>query len=391
MPDNIATEHDPSSRSRHPDTSVGTLARTPLHEVHVALGARMVPFAGFEMPVQYSGIIDEHLTVRNGVGVFDVSHMGEVIVSGPHALDFVQRLVTNDAAKLYDGKAMYTLMCMPDGGIVDDLLVYRLGESRYLLVINAACVEKDLAWMREQNTVGAILEDVSRETALIAVQGPRALATLEKVSDWAVSELKNYHFAQPGARGFPGGDFALVSRTGYTGEAGVEIYCENGRAVAVWEAVMHAGEEFGIKPVGLGARDTLRLEAGFSLYGNDITAETNPIEAGLGRFVKPDKGDFVGREALVRVQESGPERMLIGFVASERGIPRGGDAVVDSDGRMIGSVTSGTQSPVLRSGIGLGYVTNEPSHTEPGRSLAVSSRGRSIPVTVRRPPFHKLA
>lgn len=365
------------------------IARTPLYDIHVALGARMIPFAGFEMPVQYSGIIDEHTTVRESVGVFDVSHMGEVLVTGSDAFAYVQHLVTNDAHTLYDGKAMYTVMCTPDGGIVDDLLVYRLSPERYMLVINAANIKTDYDWMLSQNETGATLDNLSDEIALLAVQGPDAFATVSKIAPISIDDLKFYHFIEPESGSFFGCEQAILSYTGYTGETGLEIYCDAQAAPAIWQSVMKAGEEFGIKPVGLGARDTLRLESGFCLYGNDITTETNPLEAGLGWLTKLDKDDFIGQQALTSVKASGPSRKLVGFVAEERGIPRHGDEIQGPDGTAIGIVTSGTQSPVLRCGIGLGYVRNDPEFTAPGSVLSVVSRLRSFKVSVKRPPFHK--
>ncbi len=341
------------------------------------------------MPVQYTGIIDEHMTVRKRVGMFDVSHMGEVLVTGPEALDFIQRLVTNDAEKLVDGKAMYTVMCREGGGIVDDLLVYRLGADRYMLVINASNIESDFEWMRHQNLRDASLENISDGVALIAVQGPSAFETVSKISPVSIDELKFYHFVELEAGSYYGSKTAILSHTGYTGDSGLEIYCDADRAGEIWDALFEAGEEFGIKPIGLGARDTLRLESGFCLYGNDITTETNPLEAGLGWLTKLDKGDFVGRNALAEIKEAGPGRKLVGFVSQERGIPRPGDTLLDPNGQEVGHVTSGTQSPMLRTGIGLGYVTNRSEYTSRGSELSVRSRNRSFTVRVQRPPFHK--
>ena len=365
------------------------LKHTPLHAEHLRLGARMMPFAGYDMPVQYSGIIDEHLAVREAAGLFDVSHKGEVLVTGPRAFDFVQHLVTNDAAKLYDGRALYTVMCRPDGGIVDDLLVYRRAEDAYLLVINAANVEKDVAWMRANNPMGAALADVSSEIALLALQGPTALAIAQQLTDVPLSEMKYYHFAEVTDGRFFGSELAILSHTGYTGEAGLELYVDAGRAADVWRALLEAGAAHGLKPAGLGARDTLRLEAGFALYGNDITDATNPLEAGLGWVVKLDKGEFVGREALQKVKADGPKRRLVGFVLEDRGIPRHGYTLVDAEGAPIGEVTSGSQSPILQKGIGLGYVRNDPAYTTPGAAIGLSVRGRTLRAVVQKPPFHK--
>lgn len=366
-----------------------TTRRTPLHANHVALEARMMPFAGFDMPVQYSGIIEEHFAVRQAAGLFDVSHMGEIMVTGPRAFDYVQRLVTNDASKLYDGKAMYTVMCRPDGGIVDDLLVYRFNADRYMLVINAANIDTDFTWILEQNTVGAVLENISDQVGLLALQGPRAFSIMERISPIPVTDLKFYHFVELEPDSFFGCQHAFLSHTGYTGEPGLEIYCDADRAPAIWEAVMEAGRDEGLMPIGLGARDTLRLESGFCLYGNDITTSTNPLEAGLGWLTKLDTDDFVGKDALLRVKEEGIQRKLVGFVATERGIPRHGSDIQDSSKKSIGVVTSGTQSPVLSRGVGLGYVPNEPAFTSPGSVLNIAARGKSFCVEVKKPPFHK--
>jgi aminomethyltransferase len=363
------------------------LNRTPLDAEHRALGARMVPFAGFEMPIQYTGIIDEHRAVRSTAGMFDVSHMGEVMVEGPSALDFVQRLVTNDASKLVDGRAMYTVMCRPDGGIVDDLLVYRLGAERFMLVINASNVEKDLDWMHQSAVGGASIEDVSDQTALIALQGPQSFAIFEAAFGVDVADLKFYHFRQEERVG--SARDVIVSHTGYTGEKGLELYCKNEDAAALWMSLMEAGRSYGLLPCGLGARDTLRIESGYCLYGNDITDDTNPLEAGLGWLVKFDKGDFVGREALLEVKEKGPARKLIGFVVEERGIPRSGYPVEDDSGNEVGIVTSGTQSPILGKGVGLGYVNRQDHLTSPGAQIRIVARGKGMLAQVARPPFHK--
>jgi aminomethyltransferase len=369
--------------------TASTPRQTPLHARHVALGARMMPFAGFDMPVQYTGIIDEHMAVRQAAGLFDVSHMGEVFVRGPHAFDFVQQLVTNDAARLFDGRCMYTVMCWPHGGIVDDLLVYRLAEGAYLLVINAANIAKDYDWMVQNNPMKADLENVSDGIGLLAIQGPRALEIVERLTDLPLRNIPYYHFLRAPAGAFMGCDFAILSHTGYTGEPGLEIYCEADRVAAVWDALLDAGAEAGLKPAGLGARDTLRVEAGYCLYGNDITDDTNPLEAGLGWLTRLEKEAFVGRDALLRVKAEGPRRRLVGFVAEERGIPRHDYPLVDADGREIGVVTSGTQSPVLQKGVGLGYVPNEAAFTTPGSRVAFSVRGRAQGAVVTKPPFHK--
>lgn len=368
--------------------SASSLQTTPLHEAHEELGARMMAFGGFEMPVQYSSIMDEHMAVRTDAGLFDVSHMGEVLIRGDRALDFVQHLVTNDASKLYDGRAMYTVMCTPDGGIIDDGIVYRRAENEYLMVLNAANTERDLAWMHDHNPMEATLQDISADTALLALQGPKALDIAQPFVDDDLDDLRFYHFWERSDGAFLGCDEAILSRTGYTGEPGLELYVPAERAEHVWTTLLEAGEDDGLLPAGLGARDTLRLEAGLCLHGNDITEKTNPYEAGLGWLVKLDKGEFIGRETLQEIQETGPERTLVGFVATERGIPRHDNVIESPTGDVIGVVTSGTQSPVLDVGIGLGYVPNEPRYTDEGRPLQIASRRRNFEVEVTDPPFH---
>ena len=366
-----------------------SLAHTPLHDVHEALGARMTAFGGFDLPVQYSSIIEEHMAVRENAGLFDVSHMGELLVKGPNALDLIQRLVTNDASNLYDGRAMYTVMCTPEGGIIDDLIVYRRAEDEYMLVLNAANVERDINWIRDHNSVGATLQDVSDDTVLIALQGPKSLEIAQPFVDADLDDIKFYHFREAHDGSFLDCEEAVISRTGYTGEVGLELYVPADDAEHVWRTLLDAGADDGLKPAGLGARDTLRLEAGLCLHGNDITEETNPYEAGLGWLVKLDKGDFIGRDTLAKIKDDGPQRALIGFVAQERGIPRHDNALLSNDGEEIGTVTSGSQSPVLDTGIGLGYVPNDAAYTEPGQTLQVSSGRRSFAVKVAEPPFHK--
>ncbi len=371
-----------------------TLKTTPLQAIHIALGAKMMPFAGFDMPVQYSGIIDEHHAVRQAAGLFDVSHMGEVFVRGSQAFDFVQRLVTNDASKLYDGKAMYTVMCREHGGVVDDLLVYRLSEEDYLLVVNASNIEKDLAHIHDQHEKSGLdcrIEDISDDMALLALQGPKALDILAEVTDLPVRDVAFYHFIRPEPGAFFGCDHAIISSTGYTGEQGVEIYCENEKAEDIWNALMATGKKHGLKPAGLGARDTLRLEAGFCLYGHELEEDINPLEAGLGWVTKPDAADFVGVEAVRQMKVDGIPRKIVGFVITERGIARQGTVIADAAGNEIGEVTSGTQSPVLGKGIGLGFVPNDPAYTTPGETVYLSVRSRTLKATVTKPPFHKHA
>ena len=367
-----------------------SLRHTPLYDVHQALGARIVPFAGFAMPIQYSGIIEEHLAVRRAAGLFDVSHMGEVEISGPNALACVQHLITNDADRLFDGRVLYTAMCYEDGGVVDDLLVYRLAEDRYLLVINASNIEKDVAWMRANNPMGATITDISDRVALIALQGPNALDILTDVTSAPVDRLDYYHFLTPEPEAFLGCEHAILSHTGYTGEKGFELYCEPERAVAVWEALMEAGRDRGLLPAGLGARDTLRLEAGYCLYGHELTEETNPLEAGLVWITRLNAEPFIGRDALLQVQKEGLKRKLVAFVMDERGIPRPGYPILNDDNEPIGEVTSGTQSPVLNQGIGMGYVLNEAQYVTPGARLSIGVRNRILQATVRKPPLHRV-
>lgn len=369
-----------------------TIKTTPLHQIHLDLGAKMMAFAGYNMPVQYSGIIDEHMVVREAAGMFDVSHMGEVYVRGPQAYDFVQHLVTNDASKLYDGKAMYSVMCYENGGSVDDLLVYRIQGDEYLLVINASNSEKDLEHMRSihaSSDFDCRIEDVSEEMALIAIQGPKAFDIVSEITDIRVQDIAFYTFVKPEPGAFFGCDHAILSHTGYTGEQGLEIYCENAKAVEIWDALMSAGEKHGLKPAGLGARDTLRLEAGYCLYGHELDEDINPLEAGLGWITKPDASDFVGSQAVRQMKEDGIPRKLVGFVINDRGIARQGATILDADGNEIGEVTSGSQSPVLGKGIGLGLVQNDPALTTPGSTLYLSVRNRTLEATVTKPPFHK--
>ncbi len=357
---------------------------TALKSIHEELGAKMIPFAGFDMPVYYKGINVEHKAVREGVGMFDVSHMGEVIVSGPNALEFVQKITINDASTLEPGNAQYSAMCYPDGGIVDDLLVYSLGPDSFLLVINASNIEKDVAWMEENLIEGATLQNVSDDYTLLAVQGPKAIATLSRLTDVALEEIPFYSFVEGTLAGVP----MIISRTGYTGETGFELYMPSDpeTGISVWNAVMTAGEEFGIEPTGLGARDTLRMEMGYCLYGNDITAETNPIEAGLGWITKIEKGEFNGKETIARVKEEKPSRRLIAFRLSERGIPRQGYEI-RVDGKSVGVVTSGTMSPSLGAGIGMGYV--ERDHAKKGTAIAIVVRDKEIPAVIERAPLYR--
>ncbi|MEB0248732.1 glycine cleavage system aminomethyltransferase GcvT, partial [Mucilaginibacter sp. 5B2] len=331
------------------------MKNTALTQVHTDLGAKMVPFAGYNMPVQYVGINAEHDTVRKSVGVFDVSHMGEFILKGDKALDLIQRVTSNDASKLYDGKVQYSCLPNEDGGIVDDLLVYRMDEKTYMLVVNASNIEKDWNWISKFNTEGVDMKDISDRTSLLAVQGPKAADALQSLTDIDLASMEYYTFTKGK---FAGIDNVVVSATGYTGAGGFEIYFDNEHADFIWSEVFKAGAPFGIKPIGLAARDTLRLEMGFCLYGNDIDDTTSPLEAGLGWVTKFSKA-FTNSEALQQQKAAGVERKLIGFEMIDRGIPRHDYQIVDADGNVIGKVTSGTQSPSLQKAIGLGYVKNE--------------------------------
>ena len=328
------------------------MKNTALSETHMALGAKMVPFAGYNMPVSYEGVNIEHKTVRQAVGVFDVSHMGEFLVSGPNALDLIQKVCSNDASKLTIGKAQYSCFPNETGGIVDDLIVYRIKEEQYLLVVNASNIEKDWAWINKHNTMGAELRDISEGYSLLAIQGPKAVEAMQSLSSVDLSSIKFYNFV---VGDFAGIEHTIISATGYTGSGGFEIYCKNEEVKQIWDKVLEAGADYGIKPVGLAARDTLRLEMGYCLYGNDIDDTTSPIEAGLGWITKFTK-EFINHEALKDQKERTPERKLVGFELEDRGIPRQGYDIVDGNGKTIGNVTSGTMSPSLKKGIGMGYV-----------------------------------
>jgi aminomethyltransferase len=353
----------------------------PLHELHVKLGGKIVPFAGFNMPVRYSSDIEEHMTVRNGVGVFDVSHMGEFKVEGPNALELIQRITSNDASKLVDGQAQYTCLPNDTGGIVDDLIVYRVKENDYFIVVNAGNIEKDWNWFVTHNTKGAILKNLSAEYCLFAVQGPKAVGVLQKLTTTDLSAIKYYHFA---IGTFAGVDNVIMSNTGYTGAGGFEIYVKNADAEKVWLAIFEEGKDVDIKPIGLGARDTLRLEMGFCLYGNDIDDTTSPLEAGLGWITKFTK-EFTNSANLKKQKEEGVKRRLVGFKMIDRGIPRHDYILKDAAGNAIGKVTSGTQSPLLNVGIGLGYVTT--AHATVGSEIFVDVRGRLLKASVVKLPF----
>jgi len=357
------------------------LKTVTLNEVHQQLGAKMVPFAGYNMPVRYSSDLEEHHTVRRAVGIFDVSHMGEFRVRGPQALDLIQRVTSNDASKLTDGKAQYACLPNNEGGIVDDLLVYRLADQDYMLVVNASNIEKDWNWISQHNTEGAELENVSDEISLFAVQGPKAITALQQLTDADLASIPYYSFVQGTFAGAPN---VIISATGYTGAGGFELYVPNEHAKAVWDKIMEVGKPYGLKPIGLGARDTLRLEMGYCLYGNDIDDKTSPLEAGLGWITKFTK-DFTNSDALKQQKEHGVDRKLVGFQMDGPGIPRSHYPLVDEAGEPVGEVTSGTQSPSLSKGIGLGYVKTE--FSKPGSKLFVQVRGKNLPATVVKLPF----
>jgi len=359
-----------------------SVKRIPLHEVHVSLGAKMMPFAGFEMPVRYSSDKDEHFCVREGVGVFDVSHMGEFMLRGPGALDLIQRVTSNDASKMEDGQAQYSCLPNDQGGIVDDLIVYRMGPEEYMLVVNASNIDKDWNWIQSKNTDEVDMEDVSEDIVLLAVQGPKAVATLQKLTEVDLSEIGFYRFT----KGELAGVDMIISGTGYTGSGGFELYIPYDKGLEVWNRIFEAGAEFGIKPIGLGARDTLRLEMGYCLYGNDITDTTSPLEAGLGWITKFTK-EFTNSKKLLKQKEAGVSRKLIGFELIDGGIPRHDYKLMSPDGKEIGVVTSGTMSPSLNKGIGMGYVKSE--FAAPGTEIAVEIRGKLQKAVSVKPPFVK--
>lgn len=358
---------------------------TPFTEKHIALGAKMHEFAGYNMPIEYSGIIDEHLTVCNGVGVFDVSHMGEFWVKGPHALDFLQKVTSNNVAALVPGKIQYTCFPNEDGGIVDDLLVYQYEPEKYLLVVNASNIEKDWNWCICHNTEGVELENSSDNMAQLAVQGPKAIQALQKLTDINLADIPYYTFK---VGEFAGEKNVIISNTGYTGAGGFELYFYPDAAMKIWDAVFEAGAEFGIKPIGLGARDTLRLEMGFCLYGNDLDDTTSPIEAGLGWITKfVDGKNFTNRSMLEKQKAEGTVRKLVGFEMIDRGIPRHGYELTTAEGDKIGVVTSGTMSPIRKIGIGMGYV--KPEYSKIGTEICIDMRGRKLKAVVVKLPFRK--
>ena len=358
---------------------------TPFTDVHIALGAKMHEFAGFNMPIEYTGIIDEHLTVCNGVGVFDVSHMGEFWVKGPKALEFIQGITSNDASVLPLGKAQYTCFPNETGGIVDDLLVYHYEPEKYLLVVNAGNIAKDWEWCVSHNSVGAELENSSDRTAQLAIQGPKATEVLQRLTSVDLSAIPYYSFT---TGEFAGCKNVIISNTGYTGAGGFELYFYNEDGMKIWNAIFEAGKAEGINPIGLGARDTLRLEMGFCLYGNDLDDTTSPIEAGLGWITKFAEGkDFTNRAYLEKQKTEGVTRKLCAFELSDKGVPRHGYEIADANDQIIGVVTSGTMSPVLKSGIGIGYV--KPEFAIVGTEIFIKVRNRSLKATVVKTPFRK--
>ncbi len=359
------------------------MKNTALSQKHIALGAKMVPFAGYNMPVSYSGLNDEHAAVRNSVGVFDVSHMGEFILKGDGALDLIQRVTSNDASVLTDGKAQYSCLPNNDGGIVDDLIVYRMDEKSYMLVVNASNIDKDWNWISEHNTANVEMHNISEKTSLLAIQGPNAMATLQKLTDIKLAEIPYYSFVKGK---FNGIDNVVVSNTGYTGAGGFEIYFDNEHAIDMWDSIFDAGKEFGIKPIGLGARDTLRLEMGFCLYGNDIDDTTSPIEAGLGWITKFTK-EFTNRANIEKQKTEGVTKKLVGFEMIDRGIPRHDYQIADANGNVIGKVTSGTQSPTLNIAIGMGYVNKEFAKAD--TEIYIVIREKLIKAKVSKVPFLK--
>lgn len=360
------------------------MKNTALTSVHKDLGAKMVAYAGYQMPVSYAGVNIEHETVRKGVGVFDVSHMGEFLIEGPKALELIQKVTSNDAAKLYVGRAQYSYMPNETGGVVDDLIVYRVKDGTYLLVVNAANIEKDWAHITKYNEqIGAEMRNISDGFSLLAIQGPKAVEAMQSLTSVDLSSIKFYHFE---VADFAGIEHVIISATGYTGSGGFEIYCKNSEVHQIWEKVFEAGKDFGIEPIGLAARDTLRLEMGYCLYGNDITEETSPIEAGLGWITKFTK-DFVNSENIQKEKEVGPKNKLVAFEMNDRAIPRHGYDIVDDAGEKIGSVTSGTMSPSLNKGIGLGYVPSNVAKI--GSNIKIQIRKKAVDATVVKLPFYK--
>ena len=365
------------------ETAATSLKRTPLYEQHVALGARLVEFGGWEMPVQYSSILDEHRAVRTCAGLFDVSHMGEFKVEGKDALTFLQHLVPNDVSRLAINQALYTQLCLPDGGTIDDLIIYHLADNHYMLVVNAANIDNDFTWVEKQaSNFNVQITNQSDTTALLALQGPEAQAILQPLTEVDPSTVRYYHCAPGSVNGIN----CIISRTGYTGEDGFELYCASSDVSKLWDELLAAGKDRGLLPAGLGARDTLRLEAGYCLYGHELDEQTNPLEANLGWTVKLNKDEFIGHDALLKVKEQGPERKLIGIEMVERGVCRGGYTIYEDD-QQIGSLTSGAPGPTLNKNIGMGYVAT--SHAVVGKILHIDIRGKRTAAQIVALPFYK--
>ncbi|MDG1742070.1 MAG: glycine cleavage system aminomethyltransferase GcvT [Crocinitomicaceae bacterium] len=360
------------------------MKNTALSNVHEELGAKMVPFAGYNMPVQYEGVNLEHKTVREGVGVFDVSHMGEFILTGPGSLDLIQKVTSNDASVMTEGRAQYS--CMPNGkgGIIDDLIIYKFNDEKYLLVVNASNIDKDWNWISSHNTFDCQLRNVSDDYSLLAIQGPKAVEAMQQLTHVNLSEINYYHFE---VNTFAGIDNVIISATGYTGSGGFEIYCKNDAAEEVWKKVFEAGADYGIKPIGLAARDTLRLEMGFCLYGNDIDDTTSPLEAGLGWITKLNKEDFIDKDFLTKQKEEGTSRKLVAFEMIDRGIPRHDYPIQNASGEVIGRVTSGTMSPSMQKAIGLGYVTKTDSEIE--TEVFIEIRNKAVKAKIVKLPFYR--
>jgi aminomethyltransferase len=358
------------------------LKRTPLYEIHISLGARMTTFAGWEMPLEYSGIIDEHLAVRSAVGIFDISHLGQIELSGPKAMDAIQIMTTNDASRLTDGQVQYNLICNPSGGTLDDVTLYRFNENRFMFCINAVNKDKVYNWLREHTGNTAEVRDRSSEYATFALQGPFSEKALQRICDTDLSRIKYYRFAVCSITGVE----AIVSRTGYTGEDGFEIYIPASAAKDVWQGIVEAGDDNGIKPAGLGARDSLRLEMGYPLYGNDISEDTTPLEAGLERFVKFLKPSFIGKDALLKQAREEIKKKLTGFEMVGRGIPRS-HYPIHAEGRRVGDVTSGGHSPSLNKFIGMGYV--DTAFASVGQRIEIEIRGKMLEAEVVPRPFYK--
>lgn len=359
------------------------MKNTALTHIHESLGAKMLPFAGYLMPILYEGVNAEHETVRNAVGVFDVSHMGEFLLTGENALALIQKVTSNDAATLTVGRAQYSCLPNNEGGIVDDLLVYKMKENQYLLVVNASNIEKDWNWISSHNDLGVEMKNLSDDYSLLAIQGPKAVEAMQSLTSVDLSSIAYYHFEVADFAGF---ENVIISATGYTGSGGFEIYCKNDQVETIWNNVFEAGAAFGIKPIGLAARDTLRLEMGFCLYGNDINDSTSPIEAGLGWITKFNK-EFTNSENLMRQKEAGVSRKLVGFEMTERAVPRHDYEIVDAEGTVIGIVTSGTMSPSMNTGIGMGYVPTAFSSVD--SEIFIRIRKNDVPAKVVKMPFYK--